>query len=63
MGQRILVADVLRRRPITTPSSTSQSVFSDPRGSTIGSFGPHSDDVAFRNRIGSGGSAIPASAA
>jgi len=49
--------------PITTPSSTSQSVLDEPCGSTTGSFGPVSALDAFRNRMGSVGSAIFDSAA
>ncbi len=49
--------------PITTPSSTSQSVFSDPRGISTGSFGPQMALVAFMKITGSGGTLSPDSAA
>ncbi len=48
---------------MTTPSSTSQSVFSDVRGIRIGSFGPQMAEVAFKKMIGSGGTLAPVSAA
>ena len=48
---------------MTTPSSTSQSVFCEPRGITMPSFGPQMAEVAFMNRIGSTGTAMPDSAA
>ena len=44
-------------------NSTSQSVFSLPRGITIGSFGPQMALVAFMKITGSGGTAMPLSAA
>ncbi len=44
-------------------SSTSQSVFTEPRGMMIGSFGPQIAEVAFMKTIGSGGTAMPVSAA
>jgi hypothetical protein len=46
---------------MTSPSSTSQSVFSLPRGMRIGSCGPQTALVAFMNRIGSEGMAAPVS--
>jgi hypothetical protein len=46
-----------------TPSSTSQSVFCEVRGISIGSLGPQMALVAFMKMIGSGGTAIPVSAA
>ena len=46
-----------------TPSSTSQSVFSDPRGIRTSSSGPPIALVAFMNRIGSFGIGAPVSAA
>jgi hypothetical protein len=49
--------------PITTPSSTSQSVFSDPFGISRSSSGPTMLEVAFMKRIGSFGSAMLDSAA
>ena len=39
--------DVGGSRPITMPSSTSQSDFFDPFGKTTGSFGPLSEVFAF----------------
>ena len=48
---------------MTTPSSTSQSVFCDPRGITIRRSGPLMQDVAFMKTIGSAGTAMPDSAA
>jgi hypothetical protein len=48
---------------MTTPSSTSQSVFSDPRGIRRSSFGPTIAEVAFMKMIGSGGTVAPVSAA
>ena len=48
---------------MTTPSSTSQSVFSEPRGMTTSSSGPMIAEVAFENTIGSRGTAAPDSAA
>ncbi len=48
---------------MTTPSSTSQSVFSDPRGRTMSSYGPEMHEVAFMKTTGSRGTAIPDSAA
>ena len=53
----------LPRLPMTTPSSTSQSVFSEPRGTMMSSFGPHTAELAFMNRIGSSGTVAPVSAA
>ena len=46
-----------------TASSTSQSVFSLPRGMMIGSFGPQIALVAFMKITGSGGTCMPDSAA
>ena len=48
---------------MTTPSSTSQSVLSDPRGITTSSFGPMIAEVAFMKTIGSFGTGMPDSAA
>ena len=48
---------------MTKASSTSQSVFSDPRGMITGSFGPQIALVAFMKMIGSGGTFAPVSAA
>ena len=48
---------------MTTASSTSQSVFTDPRGSTRSSLGPHSAVVAFMNSTGSLGGSWPCSLA
>jgi hypothetical protein len=50
-------------RPITMPSSTSQSTFCASGGISTASSGPQIALVGFRNRIGSCGSAMPASAA
>lgn len=50
-------------RPMTTPNSTSQSVFTDPRGNTMSSLGPEIEDVAFMNTTGSFGTGMPDSAA
>lgn len=41
--------------PMPTPSSTSKSVFLDPRGITTSSSGPQMDDVAFIKTTGSRG--------
>jgi hypothetical protein len=49
--------------PITTPSSTSQSVLVEPFGSTMPSFGPVMQVVAFMKTIGSAGTGMPDSAA
>jgi hypothetical protein len=46
-----------------TASSTSQSVFSLPRGMMMGSFGPTMAEVAFMKMMGSGGTVAPVSAA
>ena len=51
------------RAPITSASSTSQSVFSPPIGRRRSSSGPASALVAFMNTIGSVGSAAPLSRA
>jgi len=51
------------RRPITTPSSTSQSVDALPRGIVTASCGPASAEVALLNRMGSAGIFAPVSAA
>ena len=40
---------------MTMPSSTSQSVFSEPRGMTTSSFGPFRQVMALVNRTGSAG--------
>ena len=48
---------------MTMPSSTSQSVFSAPRGISTSSFGPMIALVGFMNRIGSAGIGMSASAA
>ena len=50
-------------RPITTPSSTSQSALVGPIGITTSSNGPEMADVAFMNSTGSAGTAMPDSAA
>ena len=56
MVERLGLADVFARCvPMTTPSSTSQSVFSELRGMTTSSFGPTMAEVAFMKMIGSGG--------
>ena len=44
---------------MTTPSSTSQSVFSEPRGISTSSFGPQMALVAFMKMMGSGGTFRP----
>ena len=49
--------------PMTTPSSTSQSLFCDPRGSSTSSLGPEMLEVAFMKMIGSTGTAMFDSAA
>ena len=49
--------------PITTPSSTSQSVFTDFLGISTLSLGPIIELVAFENIIGSGGTFCPVSSA
>ncbi len=46
-----------------TPSSTSQSVFTEPRGMITSSFGPTMALVAFMNSTGCPGRAMPLSAA
>ena len=51
----------LTRRPITNPSSTSQSIWSDSGGSTIGSRGPISELAYFANRVGCDGASRPIS--
>jgi hypothetical protein len=51
----------LARWPITTPSSTSQSVFSEPRGTCISSWGPTMQWGTFVNRIDSTGTVAPVS--
>ena len=51
------------RAPITTPSSTSQSVFSLRRGMSTWSNGPTTVFDGFRNRIGISGGGLPDSAA
>ena len=43
------------------PSSTSQSVLTEPGGSTSGSNGPLMQVVAFMKRMGSAGMGMPAS--
>ena len=48
---------------MTTPSSTSQSVLSEPLGNMTGSFGPWMHEVAFMKMMGSFGIGRPASAA
>ncbi len=48
---------------MTTPSSTSQSDFCDPRGSTTLSFAPQMLDVAFMKMMGSAGTGMFDSAA
>ena len=48
---------------MTIASSTSQSVFCEPRGMTMSSFGPTMQDGALLNTIGSAGIAAPVSAA
>ena len=48
---------------MTIASSTSQSVFCEPRGMMTSSFGPTMQDGALLNRIGSGGIGAPVSAA
>ena len=48
---------------MTTPSSTSQSVFCEPRGITTSSFGPQMQEVAFMKTIGSAGTGMFDSAA
>ena len=48
---------------MTKPSSTSQSVFFEPRGMITGSSGPQMALVAFMKMIGSGGTVAPVSAA
>jgi hypothetical protein len=48
---------------MTTPSSTSQSVFSEPLGITMSSLGPTMQFVGLMNSTGSLGIAIPDSAA
>ncbi len=52
-----------RGLPMTMPSSTSQSVFCEPRGIMTGSFGPLRQEIAFVKMIGSEGAGRPASAA
>ena len=49
--------------PMTTPSSTSQSVWVEPRGMRMSSLGPTIALVAFMKRMGSLGMAAPVSAA
>ena len=49
--------------PITMPSSTSQSVLTEPLGSITGSFAPCMQVVDFMNTMGSLGMGMPASAA
>ena len=48
---------------MTTPSSTSQSLLTEPCGSTTGSLQPTSALVGFMKMIGSFGIAAPVSAA
>ena len=48
---------------MTTPSSTSQSLFSEPCGSTTGSWQPTMQLVGFMNSTGSLGTWAPVSAA
>ncbi|CAB5020650.1 unannotated protein [freshwater metagenome] len=48
---------------MTIPSSTSQSVFDDPRGMITSSFGPMTVFGALVNTIGSSGMGMPDSAA
>jgi hypothetical protein len=48
---------------MTTPSSTSQSVFLEPRGISTLSFGPTMQEVAFMKTMGSVGTVMPDSAA
>src|SRR5258708_5760004 len=48
--------------PITTPSSTSQSVFFDFFGISTLSLGPQTALIAFMNSTGSGGTVRPGSA-
>jgi hypothetical protein len=48
---------------MTMPSSTSQSVLVEPRGSSMSSFGPLTALVHFAKTTGSCGSARPDSAA
>ena len=48
---------------MTTPSSTSQSVFSEPRGMNTSSYGPTTADGSFMNITGRSGVAAPVSAA
>jgi hypothetical protein len=63
MGHRLSLGNVLAGFADDTASSTSQSVFSDPRGIRIGSSGPQMAEVAFMKMIGSGGTFRPLSAA
>jgi hypothetical protein len=49
--------------PITTASSTSQSVFVLPGGNNTSSLGPITDDGALLNTTGSEGIAAPVSLA
>jgi len=49
--------------PITTPSSTSQSVFVELRGITTSSFGPQIALLNLAKITGSGGTVCPVSSA
>jgi hypothetical protein len=49
--------------PMTTPSSTSQSVFVEPRGTRTPSYGPIRVLGSFMKTTGSPGTAAPVSAA
>ncbi|MDQ1022300.1 hypothetical protein QFZ43_008849 [Streptomyces afghaniensis] len=48
---------------MTTASSTSQSVFTEPRGINTSSYGPTTVPGSFMNTTGRGGIAAPVSAA
>ena len=48
---------------MTTPSSTSQSVLTEPRGIRTSSYGPVTVDGSFMNTTGRSGIAAPVSAA
>jgi hypothetical protein len=63
MRERAFFIYVLRFFAVTTPSSTSQSVFCEFLGITTSSFGPHIAEVAFMKSTGSAGTPIPDSAA